>query len=666
MSGLLTNRNLKDRDQVMAGGESDHEHEIRENGDMRTIADTRSEMSDVNGVKTHAPIPEQTVAVGPVGQTPELGGHRPSQPPPRPSTTLPKQHSAQSHGGAEAPADAFGTTTSGHGVAQFVAPALPAPPQLGNLHKRRASTSPEKFNTGKFEPLPLRIGASACTTGEHPAKRVRLENKIEISYDSSGTPRIASVAPTSALPSGRSIAASQLLNHVRPAPTKKRFSILNALVRHQDVLMILVSHLNIPSLISLYAISKPFHFIFNGQYIAFILSIMRTWAPDADKIYPWRCYKSLCIRDPCLHKKSSMSAGQELTEQYGDLREVPSLKWLQMVVWRQGVCKDMLIQLATKGLRCPKGTLDAVKRMWFILDMPLNSQRMALCRTEAYISQHTIFCATLFFLKVDMSFTDPAGPVFPAATAHTNVNAHPRRWERRGAVGCDLREMLTAERNFTSLWRVLRGWSWDPIEPRISMTRLDVLRLWVRHRYHLPENVPEHVKKQSTMGIPWWEVGTAGLERPGVTTVNLSGKQLSLINGTVTQRHNANQQMLYPHQKRIIVRQVHRDKPPEQLLRPEELMLRESIRRKMGLHTQWSRMMLWGFCDDLGRNLPVRTEEVLLKWSHSELPLRSYKTDEQVMLEMEDAKKKKETEAVADAGEGAVAEGAIQDATDRA
>jgi len=560
----------------------------------------------------------------------------------RPSTTSLKPGFNPFSDGAEAAANALGIGRLGDSVprqANMLAP--PAKPKLGNLHKRRASASPEKFNTGSFEPIPLRIEPSTSTIDEPPAKRARFENKVEVSYDSCGTPRIASVTPTIALPSGRTVAASQLLNRYRPLPSKKRFSVLNALYRHNDLLLLLVSYLTIPSLISLYAISKPFHFLFNSHYMAFILSNMRTWAPKADKIYPWRCYQSLCMRDPSLRKKSSMT-GKDLKEKHQDLRDVPSLRWLQMVVWRQGVCKDMLIQLATKGLRCPTGTLGAIRRMWFVMDLPLNAHRIALCRSQTYISQHTIFCASMFFLKVDMSFTDPSGPIYPVANQHTNTAAYPRRWERCGWTGCDLREMLTAERNFTSLWRVLRGWSWDSSEPRLSLNRLDVLRLWARHKYRLPENVPKHVKKQSIMGIPWHEVGTAGLERTGVSPVNLNGKVTSIINPGLTtsaQRTHTNQQLLYPHQKRLI---VPKEKPREKLLRPEELMLRESVRRQMSMHTQWGRMMLWGFCDDAGRNLPVRTEEELLRWSQGKVPLSMYKSDEEVMKERE-AKSKEES-----------------------
>lgn len=150
-------------------------------------------------------------------------------------------------------------------------------------------------------------------------------------------------------------------------PRKKPFSLLIALCRNNDLLLHFVSYLPIPSLISLYAISKTFHFLFNRHHTAFIMSSMRTWAPNADTIYPWRCYKSLCTNDPQLRQKMKYRGLDEeeaifrLGRRGRDLRDVPTLRWLQMVTWRQGVCKDIMVMLATKGLRCPPGTLDAVK-----------------------------------------------------------------------------------------------------------------------------------------------------------------------------------------------------------------------------------------------------------------------------------------------------------------
>ncbi|TKA29494.1 hypothetical protein B0A50_03507 [Salinomyces thailandicus] len=563
------------------------------------------------------------------------------------STTSPTPTSSPYSGGDNADFDALGIDQQG---GRTFEPSTNLPPpgaKPDNLRKRRASVSPEKLNTGKFDPLPLRIDTSASTSSGPFAKRARIENCIEVSYDSLGTPRIASVTPTLALPSGKSIPTAQLRSSASGGEKTSyddgfRFSIINAFLRNNDLLLNLVSYLTIPSLINLYAISKGFHYILNSNYMTFILSNVRTWAPSAPTIFPWRCYKPLCVHDPQLRKKSSM-VGRHLTAQYQDLRDVPSLKWLQMVVWRQGVCKDMLIQLATKGLRSPTGTLDAVSRMWFILDLPLNSQRIALCRSQAYITNRTIYLSTAFFLKIDMALTDPSGPVFPVGNQYTNFNAFPRAMERCGTVGCDLRELLTSERNFTSLWRVLRGWTPDPTEPQLPMTRLDVLRLWVRHRYQLPAGASERAKRESIMGIPWHQVGTASLERTGTSSVTVKGKTTTAINPALTteafRRTQLGQQVLYPHAKHLLVPTV---KPRETLMRPEELMMKESVRRQLEMHRQWAEMMLWGFTDDLGRNLPERSEEELLRWSRGHLPLELFRSNEEV--ERERAKQRKEQE----------------------
>ncbi|EMC94156.1 hypothetical protein BAUCODRAFT_150362 [Baudoinia panamericana UAMH 10762] len=483
---------------------------------------------------------------------------------------------------------------------------------LGNLHKRRASTSPEKFNTGRFEPLPLQLGAPPNLATERPVKRARLENKLAITYDAAGVPQVCSINPTITLPSGRKISGKGLERLRTPLTADKGpFSVVAAMVRDPDIFFRIISFLTMPSLISLYSISRIFHRAFDANYLSFILANMRQWAPNADRIYPWRFYKDLCIRNPSTLAKIAWK-GKIIDCNLSNIPSIPSLRWLQMVVWRQGICQDILVSLATQGLNCVPGTFDALKRIWFIMDMPLNAYRLSLCRSEKYLSQSAIFCATAFFLKVDMAFTDPLGKVMPFNTPSTNTKRYPQEWQNCAPVGCDLRELLMAERHLTPLWRVLRGYSWDPTEPFWPMSRLDVLKLWVRQKYRLPDNVADHVKRQSIMGIPWYEVGTAGLERTTIYLHSLSASgqtakdQALPTSMTAT---NTIQQPLYPHRKGLLVPV---ERPRERLLRPEELILREGIRRKYGLHRHWVQMMLYGFCDAQGRNLPVRSEGEVL------------------------------------------------------
>nr|POE72822.1 hypothetical protein CFP56_30761 [Quercus suber] len=499
--------------------------------------------------------------------------------------------------------------------------------QLGTLHSRRKKASPQKFNTGHFDPLPLSVGRH----GEPSLKRVRYENKIAVSYNTNGTPRIASITPVIATPSNpvffvspRTPATSRLSQ--TGAAKERKFSLLLAFCTRNDLVLELVSYLPFQSLLMLYSTSRFFHALFNRHHTAFIIANMRTWAPDADRIYPWRCYKALCLKDPVSRQKKRYqglpATELHLKEEFEDLRDVPSLRWLQMVIWRQGVCKDMLIQLATKGLRCPPGTLDAMKRMWFIMDLPLNVHRIACIRSTSYLTNQHLYNAQAFFLKVDMAFTAPAGRLTPAVP--NTANPAQVRYANVGFVGCSLRKLLTAERHFTSLWRVLRGWSWDPATLDRPMTRLDVVRLWVRHKYTLPDEAPPEARRMPILDIPWHEIGTASLERTGVALVDLHGSARFILHPALVSPDNAiglaehrRQQLLYPHDKRLILPS---DRPREVLLRPEQLVLREAIRRQMGLHRHWVHMMLYGLVDEFGHDFRVLSEQEYSAWEKGKKP----------------------------------------------
>ena len=98
-------------------------------------------------------------------------------------------------------------------------------------------------------------------------------------------------------------------------------------------------------------------------------------------------------------------------------------------------------------------------------------------------------CLTHLFLKIDMHFTDPVGRVHPPN--HPDPWRHPPKFANKGFVGSHLRKTLLAERSLTPLWRVLRGWTWDPREPAVEMDRLDIFKLWARHYYHPTEDLED-------------------------------------------------------------------------------------------------------------------------------------------------------------------------------
>lgn len=145
-------------------------------------------------------------------------------------------------------------------------------------------------------------------------------------------------------------------------PDAQAFSMMRALTDHPDILIMLVTYLDLPTLISLYAIDRRFHFLFNSNYVAYIRASLRTWAPGSEEIFPWTCYRSLCVKDPVPRPKLKwMGREDRAVREFEERRDVPGLRWLQMVIYRDGVCKDIMIQLALQGLRCPRRTSEALK-----------------------------------------------------------------------------------------------------------------------------------------------------------------------------------------------------------------------------------------------------------------------------------------------------------------
>ena len=320
----------------------------------------------------------------------------------------------------------------------------------GQIHprKRTGQVRPDEQHPAEDKQHQAAQQGDRQTANSRSPDQAATEGDVKLIVDENGFPQISSGSPTEkesqdaflfggiSLPPRPSSAhaTDHELNTPLPASVReellaanknthtttkgrKAFSLLIAFCRKNDLLLTLVSYLPIPSIISLYAISKTFRFLFNRHHTAFILASMRTWAPNADIIYPWRCYKSVCTSDPQLRQKMRYHGLDEeeavfrLGRKGMDVRNVPTLRWLQMVVWRQGVCKDMLVMLATKGLRCPPGTLDAVK----VSKKPMIDIREDL----------------LMFLTAENLVHSRPSHQLPAHRAHPQPHLHPRPYHPR-------------------------------------------------------------------------------------------------------------------------------------------------------------------------------------------------------------------------------------------
>ena len=247
------------------------------------------------------------------------------------------------------------------------------------------------------------------------------------------------------------------------ATTSTEFSVFNALLRHPELTLEFSKQLDIEDLISLYAISKDFHLLVNGRFTTMILGQSNAKAPESSKTFIFRCYKSLCMRDPARRPNETKP---------DELRFITSIRWLRMILFREAVVDDILESLAVEGHRLPKRTRLTVKKIWFTIDISDNARRIGLMHNTTFWSNQDLFLATMFFIKLDMRLTHPTAG--------------------NGEIG--LRKMLLGQRSLSMLAKVLR---------REEMrTQVDMLRMIVRFNYEPPRH-----RHMDIMGVPSQEIG---------------------------------------------------------------------------------------------------------------------------------------------------------------
>ncbi|KAL8667786.1 MAG: hypothetical protein Q9202_000250 [Teloschistes flavicans] len=175
--------------------------------------------------------------------------------------------------------------------------------------------------------------------------------------------------------------------------------IFNRLLEYPELVFETIRHLSIPDLISLYAISKDFHALADSHFTPMILDHARVLAPESARIFPFRCYRSLCIRDPAQRRNEAKA--------HFEVRFVPSFRWLQMIIFREGVVEDIVACLEEESLMLPAATTLTIKKMWFTIDIPTNRQRGQLMHNPAFWTEQDLYLATLFVMKLDMLLTCP-------------------------------------------------------------------------------------------------------------------------------------------------------------------------------------------------------------------------------------------------------------------
>ncbi|KAL1970768.1 hypothetical protein VTN77DRAFT_2602 [Rasamsonia byssochlamydoides] len=252
------------------------------------------------------------------------------------------------------------------------------------------------------------------------------------------------------------------------------FNVLRAIIRHPQLVFHFANCLHVQELVSLYAISREFHEMINTQLMTVILSQAIHKAPHSARIFPFRCYRKLCIPDPMGNRNHAMTA---------ETRLVPSFRWLRMVCWRESVVNKILKLMANDGVALPKHCEIVIKKIWFLMDIPDNGRRIGTIQNRELWSDMDLFLATLFLVKLDVRFTHPL----------------------TGTGRDGMRRLLLAQPSLTLLWKVLK---------RTALQNAhETLKAFIRWKYQpSPEEDGSYI-----FGVPPDEVGKLQYEGYGRT-----------------------------------------------------------------------------------------------------------------------------------------------------
>ncbi|KAL1953020.1 hypothetical protein VTO42DRAFT_3770 [Malbranchea cinnamomea] len=251
------------------------------------------------------------------------------------------------------------------------------------------------------------------------------------------------------------------------------FNVFQAMLKEPVLIINLARHLRVQELLILYTICKPFHEIVKLRLTSVILAQAKIRAPEGCKLFPWRCYGRVCMDDPAGRPHQVPEEAAK-----GVIRKVPTFRWLKMICFREMVVHEIMTIMEEDGTGMPDQCETAIKKVWFLMDIPDNHRRRALVRNREIFTDIDLFFITLFFVKLDMRFTDPI----------------------TGGSGDGMRRMLLAQPSLTALWRTLK---------RIALiTKEDVIEMFIRWKYEMsPLQAIEGV-----MGIPPEEIGIVQYE----------------------------------------------------------------------------------------------------------------------------------------------------------
>ncbi|KAA8643029.1 hypothetical protein EYZ11_003655 [Aspergillus tanneri] len=259
-------------------------------------------------------------------------------------------------------------------------------------------------------------------------------------------------------------------------PSHNGFDILKAFSDRLELSFMLIDYLGPLDLMNLYTASRPLHYFIKSHMRRIILCQAAQNAPEAALAFPFRCYPKQCVRSL---KRSLVIGPKEENKMRYVL--IPSFQWLFMIIHRETIIESIIQWMERIGHGLPKQSASALRRLWFLMDIPDNKRRTWTVQNPRLWDGLNLFLAAFFMIQLDILMQD--------------------RDENR--IGGGLRRLMMAHPSLEFVWDVLSGAALE--------TEHETLQSFVRWRYKpRPHEVGRYV-----YGVPPEEVGLLHYEGYG-------------------------------------------------------------------------------------------------------------------------------------------------------
>lgn len=285
---------------------------------------------------------------------------------------------------------------------------------------------------------------------------------------------------------------------------KPGFNLIESVCSSAWLAVEVAKHLRVKDIVQLYSTSKTFHQLLNDHWQSSIFAWAEHMAPSSLRIFYWKFFGHLARDDPAGTTWAAPGAfanaiprppwapAQPARAGDNNIRSVPGLRYLAMLVERETRVRDILALMARSGHRLPKKSHEALKKMWLLMDLPNNALRRGVIHNTQLWSGEDLYNAHMFVIKLQLRFNEPLFGPGTALLAET---------------------LLGSPMGLTPLWQMLRGKKYTDL--------LEAMQMRVSYLANNQDRARARVWEVH-YGVSRWQLGKGHLEGWGTGSVHMS------------------------------------------------------------------------------------------------------------------------------------------------